>query len=124
VHREGNIICVGADVREWLPPYANIKLVFAFLPCTNVAVSGARWLQDKGLGSVIEALEMFQASVRLAEWTKAPYMIENPVSTVSTYCESRILFLILVISVVDWIHLVIFIPSEPVSGREMGLSCP
>jgi hypothetical protein len=30
-------------------------------------------------------LELFDASVRLAEWTGAPYMIENPVSTVSSY---------------------------------------
>src|SRR4051812_19160100 len=84
-HRKGNIISVGTDVREWLPPYANIKILFAFPPCTHVAVSGARWFQDKGLGALIQSLELFDASVRLAEWTRAPYMIENPVSTVSTY---------------------------------------
>jgi hypothetical protein len=50
-----------------------------------VAVSGARWFKDKGLGSLIEALELFDAAVRLAEWTCAPYLIENPVSTVATY---------------------------------------
>ena len=83
--REGNIVRVGADVREWLPPYAPVKILFAFPPCTDVAVSGARWFQDKGLGSVIEALRFFEATVRLAEWTQAPYMIENPVSTVSSY---------------------------------------
>jgi len=83
--REGNIIRVGADVREWLPPYAAVKMLFGFPPCTNVAVSGARWFQDKGLGALIEALRLFEATVRLAEWTGAPYMIENPVSTVSTY---------------------------------------
>ena len=84
-HRDGNIIRVGADAREWLPPFAAIRMLFAFPPCTDVAVSGARWFQDKGLGSLIEALQLFDASVRLAEWTKAPYLIENPVSTVSTY---------------------------------------
>jgi len=83
--RQGNIIQVGADVREWLPPYAKIKIMFAFPPCTNVAVSGARWFKDKGLGALIAALQLFDASVRLAEWTRAPYMIENPVSTVSSY---------------------------------------
>jgi hypothetical protein len=62
-----------------------IKMLFAFPPCTDVAVSGARWFQDKGLGSLIQALCLFEATVRLAEWTQAPYMIENPVSTVSTY---------------------------------------
>lgn len=84
-HREGNIVRVGADVLEWLPPYAAVHILFAFPPCTHVAVSGARWFQDKGLGSLIEALQLFDATVRLAEWTKAPYMIENPVSTVSSY---------------------------------------
>jgi hypothetical protein len=83
--REGNIIRVGADVREWLPPYAKIRMLFAFPPCTHVAVSGRRWFREKGLGSLIDSLQLFEASVRLAEWTQAPYLIENPVSTVSTY---------------------------------------
>jgi hypothetical protein len=84
-HRDGNIVRVGADVREWLPPFAPIKILFAFPPCTHVAASGARWFKDKGLGGLADSLQLFDASVQLAEWTKAPYMIENPVSTVSTY---------------------------------------
>lgn len=83
--REGRLIRVGADVRDWLPPYTRIKMLFAFPPCTHVAVSGARWFKDKGLGALIESLQSFEAAVRLAEWTKAPYLIENPVSTVATY---------------------------------------
>jgi hypothetical protein len=84
-HREGNIIRVGADVREWLPPYGPVKILFAFPPCTHVAVSGARWFQDKGLGSLVQSLQLFDAAVKLAEWTRAPYLLENPVSTISTY---------------------------------------
>jgi hypothetical protein len=84
-HRQGNIVRVGADVREWLPPFGPIKILFAFPPCTHVAVSGARWFRDKGLRGLIDSLELFDAAVRLAEWTKAPYLIENPVSTVSSY---------------------------------------
>lgn len=83
--RDGNIIRVGADVREWLPPFAPIKILFACPPCTHVAASGARWFQDKGIGALIQSLELFESTVRLAEWTKAPYMIENPVSTISSY---------------------------------------
>ena len=83
--RQGNIVRVGADVREWLPPYAPVRMLFAFPPCTDVAVSGARWFRDKGLGALIDALENFNAALRLAEWTRAPYLIENPVSTVSSY---------------------------------------
>jgi len=83
--RKGNIRLIGADVREWLPPYAPVRILFAFPPCTDVAVSGARWFKDKGLGGLIKALELFDVALRLAEWTRAPYLIENPVSTVSTY---------------------------------------
>jgi hypothetical protein len=81
----GNVTLVGANVREWLPPFGRVEILFAFPPCTHVAASGARWFKDKGLGSLIEALQLFDAAVRLAEWTGAPYLIENPVSTVSTY---------------------------------------
>jgi len=83
--RDGNIIRVGADVRDWLPPRGDVEIFFAFPPCTDVAVSGARWFKDKGLGALIQALQLFDVSVKLAEWSGAPYMIENPVSTVSTY---------------------------------------
>jgi len=83
--REGNIVRVGANILEWLPPYAKVKILFAFPPCTDVAVSGARWFKDKGLGALVDALRLFDTALRLAEWAKAPYMIENPVSTVSTY---------------------------------------
>lgn len=83
--RRGNVILVGADIRDWLPPYGPVAMLFAFPPCTDVAVSGARWFKDKGLGSLIRALQLFEVSVKLAEWTGAPYLIENPVSTVATY---------------------------------------
>lgn len=83
--REGNVIKVGADMRDWLPPREPIALAAFFPPCTDVSVSGARWFRDKGLGSLVRALELFDVSAKLAEWTGAPYLIENPVSTVSTY---------------------------------------
>jgi hypothetical protein len=83
--REGNIIKVGADMRDWLPPRGPIAFAAFFPPCTDVAVSGARWFKDKGIGSLINALSLFDVSIKLAEWSEAPYMIENPVSTVSTY---------------------------------------
>lgn len=83
--RDGNIIKVGANVLDWLPPRGNIVFASFFPPCTDVAVSGARWFKDKGIGSLWRALRLFDVSVKLAEWTCAPYMIENPVSTVSSY---------------------------------------
>lgn len=84
-HRDGNIIRVGADMRDWLPPRETIVFAAFFPPCTDVAVSGARWFKDKGIGSLVNALELFDVSVKLAEWSGAPYLIENPVSTVSSY---------------------------------------
>ena len=80
-----NIVRVGADMLDWWPPNHNIAFAAFFPPCTDVAASGARWFKDKGLGSLINALQLFDRAVKIAEWTKAPYLIENPVSTVSTY---------------------------------------
>lgn len=84
-NREGNIIKVGADINDWFPPRGDIAFAAFAPPCTNLSVSGARWFKDKGLGALIEALKLFYISVKIAEWCKAPYLIENPVSTVSSY---------------------------------------
>lgn len=84
-NREGNIIKVGADVRRWLPPRGDIAAAFAFPPCTHLAVSGARWFKGKGLFALADSIELFAYAASLCEWTGAPYMIENPVSTISTY---------------------------------------
>lgn len=80
-----NIVYVGADMLEWLPPRSDIVAAFFFPPCTDVSVSGARWFKDKGIGALINSLKLFEVSAKIGEWTKAPYFIENPVSTVSTY---------------------------------------
>lgn len=79
------ILYVGADVRRYLPPLADYAAAFASPPCTHLAVSGARWFQDKGLGALCEALEIVEACRRICEWTGAPYFVENPISTLATY---------------------------------------
>lgn len=83
--RRGNITFIGADLREWLPPPRRYAIAFAFPPCTNLAVSGARWFRTKGIGGLTEALELVEACRRVCEWTGAPWMIENPVSTLASY---------------------------------------
>jgi len=84
--KDGNIIYIGANILDWLPPQKHkIAIAFFFPPCTDTAVSGARHFKDKGLGALIRALELFKRSVDIAEILGCPYMIENPVSTVSTY---------------------------------------
>lgn len=76
---------VKADVTSYIPPTRDYAVVFAFPPCTHLATSGARWFKEKGLDSLIEALTVFNACIKICERIGAPYMIENPVSTVSTY---------------------------------------
>ena len=42
-------------------------------------------MRQKGLKALNEAIELFDVTVKLFEWLQVPYMIENPVSTISTY---------------------------------------
>lgn len=85
IHQVGNVIRVGADVRRWRAPQRDWMFAFAFPPCTDVAVSGARWFRDKGLFALAEAIELFGHAVQILETLGVPYGIENPVSTISTY---------------------------------------
>mgnify|MGYP001141198964 CR=1 FL=1 len=73
-----------ADVRDFAMP-AKPMFVAAFPPCTHLAVSGARWFKEKGLGKLIEALQIVEACRDHCEAGGAPWMLENPVGTLSTY---------------------------------------
>lgn len=84
-HERDGIVHVGGDVLRWLPPRTDYAMVFAFPPCTDVAVSGARWFQDKGLAGLAGAIELLERARQIAEWSGAPWMIENPVSTFASY---------------------------------------
>ena len=81
------ITFIGADMLEWEPSFdaKNVAFQAYFPPCTDLAVSGARWFKEKGLGALIHALKLFNAAIGMAASIPAPYLIENPVSTVSTY---------------------------------------
>jgi hypothetical protein len=83
--REGNIIKVGADIMTWEPPDGYPAFAAFFPPCTHLAASGARWFQSKGLSALIEGLTLVQRSITLASRLDCPYLIENPVGTLSTY---------------------------------------
>lgn len=76
---------VGADLRTWLPPRRRYAFAAAFPPCTHLAVSGARWFKGKGLRALAESIELFAIAAEICEWADAPYMIENPISTISSY---------------------------------------
>jgi hypothetical protein len=85
VTKRDNVYFVGADILDWLPPREDYAAAFAFTPCTNLSVSGARWFQEKGIGGLLSGLSLFRRGVEILEWTEAPWMAENPVSTLSTY---------------------------------------
>jgi hypothetical protein len=83
---EPNIVAIGANVLRWVPPTTtDIDFVFAFPPCTDMAVSGARWFAGKGLDALADALHIVAACARIAEASGARYIIENPRSTLATY---------------------------------------
>jgi hypothetical protein len=85
-HRVGNLVYVGADARFWSPPHDHKPLVAVCNPpCTDVAVSGARWFPVKGLRRLAQAIELFAVAKEFCEWAECPFLIENPVSTISSY---------------------------------------
>lgn len=65
----------------------DVAMVFGFPPCTDMAVSGARWFEAKRAAD-----RMFQAkAVMVAEQCRtigrlsgAPYFVENPVSVLAS----------------------------------------
>ncbi|MER2134169.1 MAG: hypothetical protein ABS910_05750 [Arthrobacter sp.] len=65
----------------------DVAMVFGFPPCTDMAVSGARWFKDKYAKD-----KLFQAkAVMVAEQCRtigrlsgAPWFVENPVSVLSS----------------------------------------
>jgi hypothetical protein len=85
ITKRGNVFLVGANILDWLPPRENYAAAFAFTPCTNLSVSGARWFMEKGIEGLLDGLSLFRRGVEILEWTAAPWMAENPVSTVSSY---------------------------------------
>jgi len=83
VYADGLLYRVGCDVSAYEPPPAHV--VFAFPPCTNLSVSGARWFEDKGLEALHDSLGLVIACKRIAEASGAPWMLENPVGMLSSY---------------------------------------
>lgn len=68
------------DVRDLLVP-GQWDILIAFPPCTDLAVSGARWFKDKGPKRQDDALDF----VRLLMNAPVPAIaIENPVGVIST----------------------------------------
>lgn len=81
----GEIRYVEADLTTWLPPNTRYEFVAGFPPCDNIAVSGARWFPDKGMEGLWKAIRLFERARKIAEWSGATWMLENPVSVISSY---------------------------------------
>lgn len=92
-HNIPRLLRVGCDLRNGFPAWPNagtfsndnVAMVIGFPECTNVAVSGAKHFLKKGPRALALSLDLFATCREFGELTGAPYMIENPVSTFSTY---------------------------------------
>ena len=70
------------DARSWSPPKPPAML-FAFSPCTHLAVSGARDFARKSWPMLRDGMDLFWAGLSAARWAGCPYMLENPVGRIS-----------------------------------------
>jgi hypothetical protein len=91
--QEGPVLKLAGTVEDAMPYLGElirdgaVAMVFGFPPCTDMAVSGARWFAAKR-----ERDPMFQAkAVMVAEQCRtlgrlsgAPWMVENPVSVLAS----------------------------------------
>jgi hypothetical protein len=67
------------DVRNWLR--ADWDLLIAHPPCTDLAVSGARWFKEKGKAQQADALR-FVREMMIAPVGRVA--VENPISVISS----------------------------------------
>jgi len=89
----GEIHFVYGDARTWKPTsfsktfHADFKIVFVgcFPVCTNLAGSGAQDWESKGLAMLTDGLMLFNACEVVADWSGAPYCVENPVGVIPTH---------------------------------------
>ncbi len=72
---------IKADVLNFKPA-GKFDVIFAFPPCTHLAVSGARWWAKKGPAALLEArLLVFACAAICQKYTKPDgwWLLENPV---------------------------------------------
>lgn len=92
---EGNVTKWGMDVYEWEKVFFKeeadalnrVVLAAFFPPCTDLAVSGARWFSEKerrNPGTRKRAMDLVYWSDSVGRKLGCPYFIENPVSVISS----------------------------------------
>ena len=66
---EGGVTYRWADIRSLTPDdLPDPLIIFAFPPCTNLAVSGASDFRKKGLQGYIDGLQLVESCRRLCAW--------------------------------------------------------
>lgn len=67
------------DVRLYQPP-AKVYGILAAPPCTEFALSGARWWKDKDAKLLLNGLEVVDACIRIIETCQPKFWaLENPI---------------------------------------------
>ena len=88
-----HMVTTGGDASTWAEDIAEIfaaydvAMVFGFPPCTDLAISGNRWRVAKAAANpnyLAEAMALVYIARGYGEQYGVPYMIENPVSVIST----------------------------------------
>ena len=72
---------------QWLSLSEDIKCVFGFPPCTDLATSGSAHFATKAKANPdfqTDAMKLFHAVHEIADSIGVPYLIEQPVSVAST----------------------------------------
>lgn len=89
-HWDGPTLKVAATVEEAYPIIAEYLVNVAFSagwpPCTDMAVSGARWFAEKEKADpafFAKAVSVAEQCRTIGAMSGAPYLVENPVSTLS-----------------------------------------
>ena len=89
-HQEGRVLKVAATVLEAMPLIADrlseVVFVAGWPPCTDMAVSGARWFADKWKADsayLAKAVAVAEQCRTIGQVSRAPWFVENPVSTLA-----------------------------------------
>lgn len=92
IHTEGSITRIGRvidhpDTWRFLSELDDVVFTACFPPCTDLAVSGARWFESKREADPafqFKAMQVVWQCQVVAEMLGAPYFIENPISQISS----------------------------------------
>lgn len=89
-HQEGPVLKLAATVLEAMPLIADrlddIVFVAGWPPCTDMAVSGARWFADKWKADsayLAKAVAVAEQCRTIGQMSGGPWFVENPVSTLA-----------------------------------------